>query len=107
MGVARPSRAVEIVAKWNCKIEKKATSKDYEENAPNDYHQQERGLDMLSFSDESRKSSPVRVSDTDLILDQEESIKQQWYIKNSQFLQRVVGKGFEEFTDQINGVIQN
>jgi hypothetical protein len=48
----------------------------------------------------------MRESDTDLILDHEESMKQQWYIKNSQYLQRVVGKGFEEFTGQINRLIQ-
>jgi len=54
MGVSRPSRAVELVCKWDCKIEKKAIGTDYEESSRNEPDHHESGLDMLSFSDESR-----------------------------------------------------
>ena len=42
---------------------------------------QESGLELLSFSDESRNRSDS--NDEELDDDEEEAMKQQWYVKNS------------------------
>merc|ERR1712157_546095 len=51
----------------------------------------------------------IRTSQSDddgCILDQEESLKQEWFVKNTQYLKKVAEKGIGEFTSQINNLIE-
>ena len=81
MGVSRPSRAIDLVKKWDCKIQQNQNSTDNEESSRDVLIRQESGLELLSFSDESRNRSDS--NDEELDDDEEEAMKQQWYVKNS------------------------
>jgi len=84
MGVSRPSRAIDLVKKWDCQIEKRENSSDNEENSLETLIKEENGIELLSFSEESRKGVRTSQSDDDgCVLDQEESLKQEWFIKNT------------------------
>lgn len=84
MGVSRPSRAIDLVKKWDCQIEKRENSSDNEEHSLETLIKEENGIELLSFSEESRNGVRISQSDDDgCILDQEESLKQEWFIKNT------------------------
>jgi len=107
IGISRPSRAIDLVKKWDCQIDKRENSSDNEEPSLETLIKEENGIELLTFSEESRNSIRTSQSDDDgCILDQEESLKQEWFVKNTQYLKKVAEKGIGEFTSQINNLIE-
>ena len=62
-------------------------------------------IELLTFSDEARKSNKQLSDQGDDALDQDEEFRTQWYEKNSQYLDQVVRKGINEFVTQIDKLI--
>ena len=69
MKVGRCTRAIDFVKKWDFQIEKRETRSEHEDNSREMLVKENTDIELLTFSDEARKSNKQLSEQGDSVLD--------------------------------------
>ena len=106
MRIGRCTRAIDFVQKWDCQTEGRESSSDSEGSLEQAMiREDESCLELISYSKEARQSNQLYKAESKEVLDQDEGYRQQWYVRNSQYLDQVVLRGVGEFINRIDTLI--